>query len=117
MVIHPKPSIGLHTGSWDRNTLRYVPRTGGSQSRLPITTDRSIPRYHGFVGVDERMSEQMDALPKLYHYLGGRPLIPDGPAGKFVRLMLEQADEALLRTAGAGEEGAAEEGEAAPQEL
>ncbi len=92
-------------GSWDRTTLRYMPLTGGSRSRLPLLNDPDIRRYHGFVGVDEHLTAEMDSLRSLYSFLGGRPIIPEGPAGEFLTLVLEQADLGFTRRAASAGNG------------
>lgn len=89
MVIHEQKYDDRGSGSWDANTTRYIPMNGGSRFRIPMMDSSEIRRYYGFVGVDERMSEEMDSLKKLYAYLGGRPAIPTGNAGPYVQKLME----------------------------
>ena len=89
MIMHAARHDKHGAGRWDVNTTRYIPQQGGSRSRLPIMDSESIPRYHGLVGVDERMSADMGSVHALYTYLGGKPAIPSGPAGPYVRKLIE----------------------------
>lgn len=99
MEFHRGTDSARGAGSWERTTLRYMPLTGGSRSRLPLLNDPNIPRYHGFVGVDEHLTAEMGSLSSLYNFLGGRPIIPEGPAGEFLTLVLEQVDLGFTRRA------------------
>lgn len=89
MILHDATYDKRGAGHWDRETTRYIPWGGGSRSRIPIIDLHSIPRYYGFVGIDEKLTEEISSLPKLYHYLQGRPAIPSGPAGPYVSKLIE----------------------------
>ena len=91
MEIHPETRDVKGQGQWDANTLRYVPMFGGSRSRLPIGTGDNIPRYHGFVGIDESLTPTIYTMAALYQRLGGGVYIPEGQPGVFISLLLEQA--------------------------
>jgi len=91
MIIHPKRTDSRGAGRWNAATGRYVPMFGGSRSRLPIADSSAIRRYHGYVGVDERLSEDLDSVTALYRYMGGAPLIPEGPAGEFMSRIYEES--------------------------
>ncbi len=88
MVIHEQPQDVRGSGSWELNTTRYVPMSGGSRSRLPIGTN-GIRRYHGFVGIDEALTESIGTMAALYNRLGGG--LPDYPEGSFLALLLAQS--------------------------
>ena len=90
MEIHPATRDAKGQGQWDANTLRYIPMFGGSRSRLPIGNG-DIPRYHGFVGIDESLTPTIHTMATLYHHLGGGVYIPEGQPGVFISLLLEQA--------------------------
>ncbi len=90
MVFHERVSDNRGVGKWDFATTRYIPDTGGSRSRLPLYDDKSIRRYYGLVGIDEKMSEGMFTLPALYTYLGGAPLVREGHGSIFVSLILDE---------------------------
>lgn len=89
MIFHSATQDNKDAGRWDVNTTRYIPVSGGSRFRLPILDSESIPRYFGFVGLDESMSGDMDSVHALYGYLGGKPAIPSGPAGPYVKMLIE----------------------------
>ena len=89
MILHDATYDKRGAGHWDRDTTRYVPWGGGSRSRIPIIDVQSVPRYYGFIGIDERLSEEINSLPKLYHWLQGRPAIPSGAAGPYVTKLME----------------------------
>jgi hypothetical protein len=95
MVIHEHVHDLSGAGKWDINTTRYVPIYGGSRSRLPVYDDPEYRRYPGFVGIDEFLTEKIFQLPVLYQYIGGKPVIPGGDAGKFTALILGQTTERL----------------------
>lgn len=88
MVIHDPIKDLRGAGQWELNTTRYVPVSGGSRSRLPIGHN-GIRRYHGFVGIDEALTEKISTMAALYSRLGGG--LPPYPEGSFVALLLEQA--------------------------
>jgi len=110
MVIHERAQDHRGSGKWDLGTTRYVPVQGGSRSRLPVMDDPDYPRYAGFVGVDERMSETVYTIPALYAYLGGSPVVPPGQEGGFTALILDQTA-AKLAAEKALEEEKAKQGE------
>ncbi len=89
MMMHDATYDKRGAGHWDPDTTRYIPWGGGSRSRIAIIDVQSIPRYYGFIGIDERLSEELSSLPKLYHWLQGRPAIPAGPAGPYVAKLIE----------------------------
>jgi hypothetical protein len=89
MIMHDAKYDKRGAGRWDPDTTRYIPQQGGSRSRLSMKDSESIPRYHGFVGLDERMSGDINSVHALYDYLGGKPAIPSGPAGPYVRMLME----------------------------
>jgi hypothetical protein len=89
MILHDATYDKRGAGHWDPDTTRYIPWGGGSRSRIPIIDLISIPRYYGFIGIDERLSEEISSLPKLYHLLQGRPAIPSGAAGPYVTKLIE----------------------------
>ncbi len=90
MKIHKQEVDVIHAGEHDPSTMRYVPLSGGSRSALPITKDPKYPRYVGFVGMDERLTENISKMAEWYGYLGGRPKISTGAHGGLVRLMFEE---------------------------
>lgn len=95
MVIHEKVPDKPGAGKWDINTTRYIPVYGGSRSRLPLEDDPDYRRYPGFVGMDEHLTPDIYRITHLYAYLGGKPVIPEGPGGEFVRLILDKTLEKL----------------------
>lgn len=108
MVIHEKPQSIVGAGKWDITTTRYVPVSGGSRSRLPLIDDPDYRRYPGYVGIDEYLTPNIARISQLYHYMGGKPIIPPGDEGKFTALILGQTVERLeAATAEGGEEGPA----------
>lgn len=102
MKLHEPKRDTRGQGRWDRATGRYVPVTGGSRSRLPIKEDPEIPRYYGFIGMDEKYTESIDTMSALYHTLGGAPEVVGGKAGQFTTLLtrtneeMKQAEEEQL---------------------
>ena len=92
MVIHDKVLDHFGAGKWDVTTLRYVPLSGGSRSRLPVADDPDYRRYPGFVGIDEHLTPDIFKIAQLYAHMGGKAIIPDGDEGKFTQLILEQAE-------------------------
>lgn len=95
MEIHKPPRDKHGIGKWDLITTRYIPLSGGSRSRLPVYDDPEQRRYPGFVGFDEFLTPDIHILPVLYQYLGGKPLLQEGDAGKFTALLLGQTMERL----------------------
>ena len=82
MHIHKVQHEMSGAGRWDKSTTRYVPIMGGSRSRLPIgNPDDTYPRYHGFVGMDEKLTESIYTIAALYQHIGGAPLVESGTAG------------------------------------
>jgi hypothetical protein len=106
MVIHEKVHDAQGAGKWDINTTRYVPIYGGSRSRLPVADDPEYRRYHGFVGIDEHLTEAIYRIATLYHYLGGKPIIPPGDEGKFTALILGETVGRLEADTPAGDQAA-----------
>ncbi|MBI4082214.1 MAG: hypothetical protein HY423_06335 [Candidatus Lambdaproteobacteria bacterium] len=109
MKMHQIPYDLKGSGRWDVNSRRYLPKSGGSRSRLSILDDPTIPRYPGFVGIDGHLTDSIDSLAKLYAHLGGAPVIPEGKAGEFLRLCSELADSRLAKLAKAAEDAEAED--------
>lgn len=95
MEIHNQVRDKAGSGKWDITTTRYVPEFGGSRSRLPLYDDPFQRRYAGFVGIDEHLTAQIFLISTLYHYIGGKPVLPPGDAGKFLALLLGQTLERL----------------------
>lgn len=95
MVIHEQERDSGGAGKWDIHTTRYAPMGGGSRSRLPIYDDPEYRRYPGFVGIDEHLTADIYLISTLYNYMGGKPIIPEGDAGKFTALILGQSIERL----------------------
>jgi hypothetical protein len=82
MQIHQADSNVSGAGRWDKATGRYIPMHGGTRSRLAMyDTDPKIPRYYGFVGIDERLSDTISSVHALYKHMGGAPKIAAGAAG------------------------------------
>lgn len=82
MKIHKAEHDAAGAGRWDKITTRYVPMSGGSRSRLPIANpDDNYPRYYGFVGMDEKLTETISTIGALYAHIGGAPTILGGNAG------------------------------------
>jgi hypothetical protein len=82
MHIHPAEHDQAGAGRWDKSTTRYVPMGGGSRSRLPIANpDDKYPRYHGIVGIDEKLTDTIFTIGALYQHMGGAPEILAGNAG------------------------------------
>jgi hypothetical protein len=109
MHIHQGERDVSGAGRWDKATGRYVPMSGGNRSRLPVyDQDPKIRRYHGFVGVDERLSESMDSVGALIKHMGGAPKIEAGTAGTLasrIQSVVEEqrkAEEEALAAAKAG---------------
>ncbi|MDH5753250.1 MAG: hypothetical protein OEZ59_12640 [Deltaproteobacteria bacterium] len=88
MVIHEKTPDTTGSGRYDLNTTRYIPVAGGSRSRLPIEDASDIMRYHGFVGIDEGLTESIFRMAVLYNFIGGRPELLPGQEGSFTELIL-----------------------------
>ena len=105
MVIHDKIHDLSGAGKWDINTTRYIPIYGGSRTKLPVKDDNEwgYPRYHGFVGIDEHLTEHIHLIAQLYAYLGGKAIIQEGPGGEFTALILGQNLERLAAEAEAGD--------------
>jgi len=103
MMIHQGERDVAGAGSRDKATGRYIPMSGGNRSRLPVyDLDSKIPRYVGFVGVDEHLTESIGTVRALYKHMGGAPKIAAGDAGmltaRIQSVMEEQrkaAEEAL----------------------
>ena len=95
MEIHKPQRDKIGVGKWDLITTRYIPLGGGSRSRLPVYDDPDQRRYIGFVGFDEFLTASIHMIPTLYHYLGGKPVMQEGEAGKFTALLLSQSMELL----------------------
>ena len=90
MKIHKQETDVANAGSHDPATMRYIPLSGGSRSALPVTKEPQYPRYAGFVGMDERLTENISKIADWYNYMGGRPKISAGDHGKLVRLMFAE---------------------------
>ena len=101
MVIHEKFHDLTGAGKYDMNTTRYIAVQGGSRSRLPVQDDPDIRRYHGFVGIDEWLTESVFQIAVLFHLIGGKPVVLPGQEGSFAALIL---GESLQRLAGIGAE-------------
>ncbi|HUJ74940.1 MAG TPA: hypothetical protein VL359_08785 [bacterium] len=97
MKIHPRTVDVRGSGRWDINTTRYIPHSGGSRSRLPIVDDADYARYPGYVGMDERLTEDLSTMIKLYGHLGGKVVVPEGAGNTFVSLILEETLAKLRR--------------------
>ncbi len=94
MVIHPYEIDMRGSGQWDKQTGRYIPMAGGSRSRLPVADgDGSIPRYHGFVGIDEKDTEGVHTMAGLFEHIGGEVNVQRGEAGALVSRIQEVVDE------------------------
>lgn len=102
MVIHEKTHDMVGAGKWDIHTTRYIPIYGGSRSKLPIFDDPEYRRYHGFVGIDEYLTEHINLIAQLYAHLGGKAIIMEGPGGEFTSLILGQTLERLEAESAAG---------------
>lgn len=90
MVIHDNAIDIKGAGRWDVGTTRYVPFGGGSKSRLPVGYD-DIPRYYGFVGMDEKLTGSLNTMAALYHHLGGAILLTPDTAAYITRLLEQSA--------------------------
>jgi hypothetical protein len=113
MIIHQADTNVSGAGRWDKGTGRYIPMNGGSRSRLPMyDSDPKIPRYFGFVGVDERLSESISSVHALYKHMGGAPKIEAGAAGTLASRIQSVMEEQRKAEALAAE--AAKHGGAAP---
>jgi hypothetical protein len=90
MKIH-KAKVEMHgAGRWDKATGRYVPLHGGSRTRLPVFGgDSDIPRYCGFVPLDEKLTEEISTIKALYQHIGGAPKIDGGKVGTLAALIQE----------------------------
>ena len=97
MVIHEDPQDTSGAGGRHRESGRYIPVTGGSRSRLPIRTGKT-PRYYGFVGIDEHLTESISTMAALYSKIGGRAQIPEGKVGEFVKLLVGITDQQSTTT-------------------
>ena len=95
MEIHKPQRDKLGVGKGDLTTTRYIPLGGGSRSRLPVYDDPTQRRYVGFVGIDEFLSADISMIPTLYQFLGGKPVLQEGDAGKFTAMLLGQTMERL----------------------
>jgi hypothetical protein len=94
MVIHDRGEDMKGVGKRDAKTGRYIPISGGSRTRIPVSDDGRVPRYVGNVGVDASLSEHIDAMPALYRTLGGLPIVrADAKQSKFVGLVAERKPE------------------------
>lgn len=91
MYIHPFHHDQRGAGRWERATGRYIPRSGGSRTRLPVYDDEDYPRYHGFVGIDEKLTPHIGTIAQLYHHMGGGVYMPPGEVGEFLQLLLNEA--------------------------
>ena len=91
MQIYKTPKQSHDEGLKDAVTGRYIPYKGGSYSRLPYSDEEVIPRYRGFVGMDESLTESISTMAELYKFLSGGVYIPEGPAGEFIQLILATA--------------------------
>jgi len=90
-VIHQNVVDTKGSGRWDINTGRYIPVSGGSRSKLPIGDDPDIRRYYGFIGINESMTAEFSTLAVYFNRVGGGVYIPEGDAGKFIQLILDQS--------------------------
>ncbi len=88
MVIHEQTKDLRGAGRWEQKTTRYVPISGGSRSRLSIGSN-GIRRYHGFVGIDEALTESIGTMAALFDRLGGG--LPAYPEGSYMALLLAQS--------------------------
>lgn len=95
MVMHDREPDIKGVGKWDLATTRYIPLYGGSRSRLPLWDDKAYPRYVGFVGVDEHLSDTLYTMPALYAWLGGAPAMIEGHGSVFVSLIWEATQQHL----------------------
>lgn len=95
MKIHVKTHDTSGAGKWDIHTTRYVPVGGGARSMLPVYDDPDYRRYHGFVGIDEHLTEAIHLLPVLFQYMGGKAIIQAGEFGKFTAQLLGETTERL----------------------
>lgn len=109
MHIHENKVDVSGAGRWDAATGRYIPMLGGFRTRLPVADDPSVPRYHGFVGIDEKLTPNIGTVAAYIQLVGGGVYIPEGNAGKFVELILEQSKK-WFQPAGQAEGGQAEGG-------
>jgi len=74
-------------GKMSKSTGRYIPVHGGSRSRLRPHNQSDYAVYPGFIGMDEKMAASTQTLGALYRYLGGAPVIPEGPGGEMARIV------------------------------
>ena len=107
MQIHIREHDLTGGGKWDMVTTRYIPIYGGSRSRLPIYDDPDYRRYHGFVGIDESLTPHLFLLPDLYRYMGGKPIVHSGDAGRFTSLILGETLERLEEEVAGGDDSPA----------
>ena len=101
MILHDGKRDTKNAGQWELRTGRYVPEGGGSRSRLSYDSN-GIPRYHGFVGIDEALAESIGTMSALYARLGGG--LPSYPEGSYMAMLIEQSKKWIK--SGGGEEGA-----------
>ncbi len=83
--LNPKQIDKSGSGRWDRNTLRYIPISGGSRSALPLEGESKIPRYRGWIKPDERHWEQLPLLQEYFSFLGGGFFISEGNNNEYVK--------------------------------
>jgi hypothetical protein len=112
MKIHIAEPDVSGAGRWDRATGRYIPQWGGMRFKLPLyDADPKIPRYHGFVGIDERLTESTSTIRALFKHLGGAAKIAGGQAGTLAsrihEVMEEQRKAEELALAAAAKPGGA----------
>ena len=116
MKIHLGERDVAGAGRWDKATGRYIPMSGGNRSRLPMyDQDSKIPRYFGFVGVDEHLTESMNSVAALLKHMGGAPKIGAGQAGTLasrIQAVVEEQRKAAEEALAAAKPG----GAAAPAE-
>jgi hypothetical protein len=94
MKIHPTSFEKAGAGRWHKGTTRYIPIGGGSRSRLPVAgPDDGYPRYYGFVGMDEKLTESISTVTALYQHIGGAPLIAAGNAGTLASRIQDVVEE------------------------
>ena len=113
MVIHPFEVDMRGSGRWDKQTGRYIPVAGGSRSRLPVLDgDGSIPRYLGFVGIDDKDTESVHTMAGLLEHIGGEVVAQRGEAGALVSRIQEVVEDQRK----AEEEELAAQGQPRPSE-
>lgn len=90
MVIHSRVPDVRGAGKWDAGTGRYIPVSGGSRTRVPLTDDEHTPRYVGNVGLDAKLTGGIGSMSKLYSQLGGMPVVKGAAGSKLSGLVAER---------------------------